>query len=213
MKIVLWGATGLTGREVLYQALDGGHEVTAVVRQPSNLNVGHDNLTVIRGDILDSSSVAETIAGAEAVMSAVGSGSTFMEARKPTTLYSVGFANIVAAMREHNLRRLVVLVAVGTVPDPNEPEIHKRIIRPILKANYDDIRKAEKNVLATCDDLDWIGIRPMRLMNTPRTGKYRTNYDFLPLNGIEISRADVAELMLKQLHTDENVRRYMTIAY
>ena len=212
MKIVLWGATGLTGREVLDQALEGGHEVKAVVRKPSLIEVEHANLSVVQGDALNPQSVQEAVAGGEVVISALGSGATLMQARKPTTLYSEGFANIVAAMRKHAIRRFIALVAVGTVPDPNEPLIHKKIIRPILKANYDDIRKAEKNVLAHCDDLDWIGIRPMKLMNTPRTGKYRTAVNFLPPNGVEISRADVAEFMLKQMSTDEHLRSYVTIA-
>jgi len=170
-------------------------------------------LTVVRGDALNPQSVQEAVAGGEVVISALGTGSTLAQARKPTTVYSEGFANIVAAMRKHDIRRFIALVAVGTWPDPNEPLIHKMIIRRILKANYDDIRKAEKNVLANCDDLDWIGIRPMRLMNTPRTGKYRTAVNFLPPNGIEISRADVAEFMLKQMSTDEHLRSYVTIAY
>ncbi|MBW2630707.1 MAG: SDR family oxidoreductase [Deltaproteobacteria bacterium] len=212
MKIVLWGATGLTGREVLGQALEGGHEVKAVARNPEQIEVEHANLTVVRGDALNPKSVQEAIAGGEVVISTLGSGATLMQARKPTTIYSEGFANIVAAMRKHAIRRFIALVAVGTVPDPNEPLIHKRFIRPILRANYDDIRKAE-NVLAGCDDLDWIGIRPVRPMNTPRTGKYRTAVDILPPGGVEISRADVAELILKQLYTDEHLRSYLTIAY
>jgi len=116
-------------------------------------------------------------------------------------------------MRKYSIRRFITLGAVGTVPDPNEPLVHKIIIRHILKANYDDIRMAENIVLANCDDLDWILIRPMRLMNTSRTGKYRTALNFLPPNGVEISRADVAEFMLKQLNSDEYLRSYVTIAH
>ena len=212
MKIVLWGATGLTGREVLYQALEGGHEVKAVARNPGLIEAEHANLSVVRGDALNPQSVQEAVAGGEVVISALGSGATLMQARKPTTLYSEGFANIVAAMRKHGIRRFIALLSVGTVPDPNEPFIHKRFIRPLIRANYDDIRKAE-NVLAGCDDLDWIGIRPMRLMNTPRTGKYRTAVDILPPGGVGISRADVAEFILKQLYTNEHLRSYVTIAY
>ena len=212
MKIVLWGATGLTGREVLDQALEGGHEVKAVARNPEQIEVEHTNLTIVQGDVLNPKSVQDAVAGGEVVISTLGSGATLTQARKPTTVYSEGFANIVAAMRKHGVRRFIALVAAGTVPDPSEPLIHKRIISPILRANYDDIRKAEK-VLAGCDDLDWIGIRPMRLMNTPRTGKYRTAVDILPPGGVEISRADVAEFILKQLYTNEHLRRYLTIAY
>jgi len=213
MKIVLWGATGLTGREILFQALSAGYEVKAAVRKPEQIKVEHANLTIVLGDALNPQSVQEAVAGGEVVISALGTGSTLAQARKPTTVYSEGFANIVAAMRKHDIRRFIALVAVGTVPDPNEPLIHKQIIRRILKANYNDIRKAEKNVLANCDDLDWIGIRPMKLMNTPRTGKYRIAVNFLPPNGVEISRADVAEFMLKQMNTDEHLRSYVTIAY
>ena len=212
MKIVLWGATGLTGREVLDQALEGGHEVKAVARNPEQIEVEHTNLTVVRGDALNPQSVQEAVAGGEVVISVLGSGASFAQARKPTTIYSKGFANIVAAMRKHDIRRFIALLSVGTVPDPNEPFIHKRFIRPLIRGTYDDMRKAE-NFLAGCDDLDWVVIRPIRLMNTPRTGKYRTAVNFLPSGGVEISRADVAEFMLKQLYTNEYLRSYVTIAY
>ena len=74
------------------------------------------------------------------------------------------------------------------------------------------MRRAE-SFLAGCDDMDWIGIRLLRLMNTLRTGKYRTAVDILPPGGVKISRADVAEFMLQQMYSDEYVRGYVTIAY
>ncbi len=212
MKIVLWGATGLTGREVLNQALDAGHEVKAVVRNPEQIEIEHANLSVAQGDVLNPKSVNEAVSGGDVVISAIGSGASFAQARKPTTLYSAGFANIVAAMRKHSLRRFIALLSVGTVPDPNEAFIHKKIIRPLIRGTYDDMRRAE-SILAGCDDIDWTAIRPLRLMDTPRTGKYRTAVNFLPPDGVEISRADVAEFMLKQMNTDEHLRGYVTIAY
>ena len=212
MKIVLWGSTGLTGREVLYQALERGHEVKAVARNPRMIEVEHANLAVVQGDALNFQSVQEAVAGGEVVISTLGSGATFAKARKPTTIYSEGFTNIVAAMRKHNIRRFIALLSVGTVDDPYEPFIHKWMIRPLIRATYDDMRKAE-NFLAGCDDLDWIVIRPMRLLNTSRTGKYRTAVDVLPPGGVGISRADLAEFILKQLYTDEHLRSYVTIAY
>ena len=115
-------------------------------------------------------------------------------------------------MRNHHIRRFIALLSVGTVPDPNEAIIHRTIIRPLIRGTYDDMRRAEA-ILADCNDLDWTGIRPLRLMNTPRTGKYRTGVDILPPKGVEISRADVAEFMLKQMYTNEHLRRYLTIAY
>jgi len=212
MGIILFGATGLTGREILLQALENGHEVKAVVRNPELLKTKHAKLTIIMGDVLNAQAVEEAIAGSDVVISAIGTGTSFSKARKPTTLYSDGFRNIVTAMRKHKIKRFVALLSVGTIPDPNEALIHKIMIRPMLKGTYDDMRRAE-SFLAECVDIDWTGIRPLRLMNTPRTGKYRTGLDILPPKGVEISRADVAEFMLKQMYTNENLRRYLTIAY
>ena len=212
MNIILFGATGLTGREILLQALENGHEVKAVVRNPELLKTKHSKLTIIQGDVLDAQLVEAAIAGGDVVISAIGTGTSFSKARKPTTLYSDGFKNIVTAMRKHKIKRFVALLSVGTIPDPNEAFIHKTMIRPILKGTYDDMRRAE-SFLAECVDIDWTGIRPLRLNNKPKTGKYRISKDILPPNGVNISRADVAEFMLKQLYTNEHFRRYLTIAY
>lgn len=212
MRVVLFGATGLTGREVLLQALELGHQVTAVARNPERVDVEHAHLTVAQGDVLDPPRVKETIAGGEVVISAVGSGASFSKARRPTTVYSASFANIVAGMRTHHIRRFIALLSVGTVPDPHEARVHSQFIRPLLRGTYDDMRRAE-TFLASCDDIDWTAIRPLRLMNTPRTGIYRTAVDILPPGGVEISRADVADFMLTQVSSGEHIRGYVTIAY
>ena len=211
MKIVLWGATGLTGKEILSQALDAGHEVKVIIRNPDMFEVKHTNLTVVQGDIFNAQLVEKVIADGDVVISAVGTGSSFSKARKPTKLYSEGFRNIVTAMRKHKIKRFVALLSVGTIPDPNEAFIHKTMIRPILKGTYDDMRRAE-SFLAECMDIDWTGIRPLRLNNKSRTGKYRIAMDILPPNGVNISRADVAEFMLKQIDSEDYIRAYATIA-
>ena len=211
MKFVLFGATGLTGKEILKQAIDSEHNVIAIVRNPDSMEFEHPNLTIIKGNILDLQSFEEFFIDSDAVISTVGTGTSFAEARKPTTLYSEGFQNIVTAMRKHKLKRFVALLSVGTVPDPNEAAIHRIMIRPILKGTYDDMRRAE-SFLATCKDIDWTGIRPLRLNNKPRTGKYRTSIDYLPQKGVNISRADVADLMLKLVTSGDTIHKYVTIA-
>ena len=211
MKIVLFGATGLTGREILRQAIEDGQEVTAVVRNPNSIEIKHSNLTVSEGNIFKSESFEHLIKDCDVVISAVGTGTSLSKAGKPTTLYSEGFHNIIEAMRKHRISRFIGLLSVGTVPDPNEAFIHRKIIRPMLKGTYDDMRRAEE-FLAKCNDIDWTCIRPLRLNNKPRTGKYRTGKDILPPKGVNISRADVAELMLKQISSKEYIRGYVTIA-
>ncbi|MCK5766451.1 MAG: SDR family oxidoreductase [Bacteroidales bacterium] len=211
MKIILFGATGLTGREILKQALDHGHEVIAIVRNPNLIEFKHSNLTINEGDVLKMQTFEDALTGCDVVISAIGTGTSFSKARKPTTLYSDGFKNIITAMRKHRISRFVALLSVGTIPDPNEAFIHKTMIRPMLKGTYDDMRRAE-SFLAKCDDIDWIGIRPLRLNNKPRTGKYRTGIDILPPKGVNISRADVAELMLIQMISEKYIHKYITIA-
>ena len=211
MRIVLFGATGLTGHEILKQAIDDGHEVTIIVRNFNSIEIKHSNLTIEEGDILKLQSFEDVIKDSDVVISAVGTGTSFSKARKPTTLYSEGFKNIVTAMRKHNINRFVVILSVGTIPDPNEALIHKTMIRPMLKGTYDDMRRAE-SFLTECNDIDWTGIRPLRLNNKPRTGKYRTAKDILPPKGVNISRADVAEFILKQMNSEDYIRGYVTIA-
>ncbi|MCD6597387.1 MAG: NAD(P)H-binding protein, partial [Bacteroidales bacterium] len=85
------------------------------------------------------------------------------------------------------------------------------MIRPMLKGTYDDMRRAER-FLAECEDINWTGIRPLRLNNKPRTGNYRIARDILPPKGVNISRADVAEFILKQMDSEDYIRGYVTIA-
>jgi putative NADH-flavin reductase len=211
MRIVLFGATGLTGNEILKQAIDDEHIVTVIVRNPNSIEIKHPNLKIKEGNILKLESFEEVIKDSDVVISAVGTGTSFSKAHKPTTLYSEGFKNIVTAMRKHKINRFVALLSVGTIPDPNEALVHKTMIRSMLKGTYDDMRKAE-SFLSECEDIDWTGIRPLRLNNKSRTGKYRTAKDILPPKGVNISRADVAELMLKQMDSQDYIRGYVTIA-
>lgn len=212
MKLVIFGATGGTGREVMFQALDRGHEVKAVARKPWLIEADHGNLAVVRANALNAQSVAEVVAGAEGVISALGSAATLRQGRRPTTIYSDGFRFIVEAVRKHSVRRFIAVTSAGTIEDPSEPFFYKRILKPLLRATYEDMAKAE-NFMRGCDDLDWIVVRPPRLLDCPRRGKYRTGLDVLPKGGIEVGRADLAAFLLDQLHSDEHLRKFATIGY
>ena len=98
MRILVFGATGLTGNEILKQAIDDGHKVTVIVRNPNSIEIKHPNLTIKEGDILKLQSFEDVVQESDVVISAVGTGTSFSKARKPTTLYSEGFKNIVTAM-------------------------------------------------------------------------------------------------------------------
>lgn len=114
--IALFGATGRTGRRVLVRALAAGHEVRALVRDPAELGVAHDRLTVIPGDVLDPAAVARTIAGSDAVLSLFG-----QVKGSPRTLQAEGTRAIVNAMRRHGVSRLVTLSGGGLAPSRTAP--------------------------------------------------------------------------------------------
>jgi putative NADH-flavin reductase len=111
MRLAIFGSTGLTGRELVLQALDKGHDVTAVARYPTAVDATPGHLQVVRADVLDRSSFNGVLNGADAVLSAIGT-----HGRQPTTLYSTGAANIRDAMRQGGVQRFVGISALPVTP-------------------------------------------------------------------------------------------------
>ena len=94
MKVLIIGATGGTGRQLVEQALTAGHEVTALVRNPGKIRARHERLRVVQGDILDFHSLDLALAGQDAVLSSLGTKSVF----KPVKIFSEGTSNLLRAM-------------------------------------------------------------------------------------------------------------------
>jgi len=210
MKLVIFGATGGTGRELLLQAIAAGHQVTAVTRDPGQIGGSHANLRVVQGNLLDAPSVWRAIEGQDAVLCAAGSGS-FETARKPTTIYSVGTRLILRGMVQYWVQRLITVTSVGTQDLPNEPLIYRLFIKPLLKETYLDMGRMEREIVLS--PLAWTVVRPPELLDGPRTGHYREGVDQMPPGGIQLRRADLAAFMLKQLTSDTYVRKFVAVAY
>ncbi len=113
MKLVVFGATGGIGAEVVAQALAAGHEVTAVARRPEAVTIRRARLDVVYGDVLEAATIRDLISGQDVVVSAVGARN-----RAPTTVYSAGVANIMTAMRAAQVRRIFCISASGIDPVP-----------------------------------------------------------------------------------------------
>src|SRR5438105_10420169 len=103
MKLVVFGATGGTGKQIVARGLELGHDVTAVARKPEAVATRHDHLRVVRGDVLDAGSVAAAVAGADAVLSAIGP----VNNKQPGTLISDAIKHMVTACEQAGVRRLV----------------------------------------------------------------------------------------------------------
>jgi putative NADH-flavin reductase len=203
MRIVVFGANGPTGHQLLDQALAAGHQVVAVTRRPDTMPA-RDGLTVAGADVADAEAVSAAVAGADAVLSTLG----VPFSRRPITVYSTGARSIIAAMREHGVRRLVVVSSGATEPaqHPSGSALFNYVLQPFVvnvlgRTLYDDMRRMEKLVRES--GLDWTVMRPSGLLDTPGVTDYLVAEDFA--DGRFTSRADLAASMLAQLSDDRFV--------
>lgn len=208
MKLAIFGATGRTGQHLVRQALEAGHEVTALARTPEKLNLENDLLTVIQGDVTDPARVDEAITGAEAVISVLGPTSN-----KPEYMVSQGMGHIVVAMDKQGTRRLVVSAGAG-VADPNDdPKLINKIIgflvRTFSRYVYEDMVHTVETVRAS--DLDWTIVRVPVLTDDPPKGDVKVAYVGKGM-GSRITRADMAAFMLKQVEDETYLRQAPAIS-
>ncbi|ASW56773.1 NAD(P)-dependent oxidoreductase [Plantactinospora sp. KBS50] len=211
MRLAVFGGTGGTGRRLIDQAIEAGHEVTALARDPSALGQAAGGLTVVPGDVLDPDDVRRAVHGADAVASALGIGMH----RHATTVYSQGTGNVQRAMRAEGVRRLLV-VSTSSLrpPERGHPAewLVGRLLHRILARPYADMRAMERGV-READDLDWTLVRAARLTNGPRTRRYRVAYDAGLPGCWSISRADLAHYLLTRSTAGDTHRRVAEIAY
>ena len=210
MNIVIFGATGATGRCLVEQALDQGYDVTAFARNPSALTLRHVRLSIVAGDVFQKAPVEEAVAGQGAVLCAIGGHDRLRVAlsghpRQPG-LCTIGTRNILDAMKTRGVSRLICLSAWGVGESKGRvPVIFRNVIFPLLmKEEYED--KEAQEQLIRQSPLDWTIVRPARLTNGPRTGSYRMQSSLEFSWQSRISRADVADCMLRQL-TDHIFRQ------
>jgi putative NADH-flavin reductase len=209
MKLVIFGASRGVGRALTELALAEGHRVTAVVRSPPTLALNHESLAVARGDVTDADSVRSHLVGHDIVFCTVGA-----DRRGPTTLYSDAARNISRAMDVESVRRLMFLSNFGVLGERGNGVRTAAIValtKRLLRTTLDDHRRALDEL--SRHEWPWMAVRPMALTDGARTGDYRVAEEGLPRRGTRISRADVADFMLKQLNSDEYLHKTPAIAY
>ncbi|WP_462267925.1 NAD(P)-dependent oxidoreductase [Mucilaginibacter sp.] len=209
MKLAVLGATGLTGRELVKQAIARNYQTTALVRHAADLS--GDDLTIIEGNILDPDTIRKAIVNCDAVISVLGF-TPKLFGKKSTDLYSKCAAVLVSSMAALKIKKLIFCTSAGVVDDPNEVWLYKHILKPlVLKQGYDDMLKAEGIIAAS--GLDWVVVRPSRLTNGPLTKQFRVSPKFRSKGGSAISRADVAYFILDQVTSNEWVHQTPTLTH
>ncbi|MEM7279246.1 MAG: SDR family oxidoreductase [Pseudomonadota bacterium] len=207
MKLIIFGATGTVGRRLVEEALEQGHHVTAFARHPESLKSAHQNLNRQSGDVLDPSAVVDAVKGHDAVLIALGAG-------RKGIVREVGTKHIIDAMHHCDTRRLVCLSSLGVGESRALLTFFWKYIMFgfLLKAAYVDQEAQEK--LVRQSELDWTIVRPSAFTDGPATEDYKHGFPMTEKHlKLKISRADVANFMLKQLGDSTYLRQMPGLSY
>lgn len=199
LGILVVGATGGTGQQLVTQALERGYNVTAFVRTPSKLGVTHPNLSVAQGDVLDAASVNAAMRGHGAVLCALG----HTHYLGPSRILSEGTRNLVGAMHAHGVKRLVCETSLGIGDSAWRMGLYYTLfVIPVILPFYFWDKTRQERIVAE-SGLEWVLVRPGALTNSEGRGRVRHGRGVgHVLRTVRISRADVATFMLDQLETD-----------
>ncbi len=206
MKILLLGATGRVGTQLLTQALADGHDVHALIRNPAKLPVQSENLKVIASDVRSQHHLLDAAQGVDAIISSLSTdGSDVLSTSMPL---------IIDAMNVHHIQRIVVVSTAGILQSRANPELlryesgesKRGLTRAVLEH-----RKAWELLART--DLQWTIVCPTYLPEGERTGTFRIDVNVLPIDGLSISVEDTAAFAYQQLFSAQYVRQRVGIAY
>ena len=210
LNILVVGASGGIGKQAVELALEAGHHVTAMLRNPAKLAIRHANLQIVKGDVMYPETF-EDVDCKDAIISALGTNTI----SKPTILYSEGNKNLLKAMKKKGVRRAFFISASALEISPVLPFYvriaEKYIVQKILRHMYDDLRVMENLIKET--DADWTIMRPPRLTDKPATGRYRFAINSFLKNCLSISRADVAHFMINNITNETTYRTTIEIGY
>lgn len=208
VKLLVLGATGKTGRQIVTQALEAGHDVTIVVRDRSKIPTEHPRQHIVIGDsATGAAAFAEPMRGQDAIISAIGRGYSF----KSEQLISRSVPGIIAAMTTAGVQRLMFTSALG-VGDSyvDSPLAAKLFFLTLLRGIYADKLVGDRLIRAS--DLEWTIVQPAQLNDGPLTRRYRSG-ERLAMSGMpQVSRADTAHFILDRINDRATIRKTLIVS-
>jgi putative NADH-flavin reductase len=207
MKLVVLGATGGTGLEIVRQAIGQGHSVTALVRSPDRLKPFRDRITVEQGDLLNPSELVRVIKGHDAVLS--GFGPRVPVSKADAHLLQQFAVALTSAMPHAGVRRVVVESVAFLFRNSILPPVYL-LGRLLFPRTVSDASAMERIFQAS--ELDWTMVRPPELTDKPYTGRYRAQEGRLPRFGFKVSRADVADFMIMAVENRSSIRKIVGLS-
>jgi len=206
MKLVVLGATGGTGIEIVKQAIERGNSVTALVRSPDRLKAFRDRIAIRKGDLLNSVDLEQSIQGHDAVLS--GFGPRVPISKADAHLLQQFAVALTGAMLHAGVRRVVVESVAFLFKDSVLPPAY--LLGRLLFPRTVPDASAMERVFAE-SELDWTMVRPPELTDKPYTGTYRVRYGHLPHFGFKISRPDVADFMIKAVEGRSTIHKIVGV--
>jgi putative NADH-flavin reductase len=206
MRLVVLGATGGTGLEIVRQAIQHGHSVTAFVRSPERLKLYRDKIAIQQGDLLNSAELEKAIQGHDAVVS--GFGPRVPIAKADANLLEKFAVALTRAMLDAGVRRVVAESVAFLFKDSIVPPTYLlgRLFFPAVVAD-----SAAMECVFQDSKLDWTIMRPPQLTDKSYTGKYRVREGHMPFFGFKISWADVADFMVKTVEDRSSIHKIIGI--
>lgn len=205
MNITIFGATGRVGNEFLHRALADGHQVTALVRTASKLS-SHKNLIILEGDIRDAANVNEAIQGADVVFSAIGT--------DKTTTLTDAIPLIIDTMYKEKVKRILTIGTAGILQSRTNPEVY-RFLSTESKRRLTFAAEEHSKVYEQLSEtnLEWSIVCPTFLPDGEATGQWRTERNFLPVDGFQISVGDTALFAYQELLEPKFLKSRVGLAY
>jgi putative NADH-flavin reductase len=211
-RIVLFGATGGTGLQIIEQAILLNYKLVAAVRNTAALDKYKDKIEVRKVNVYDRNSVEEVIKDADVVISSLGSG-TLSQGIKSTDVYSKPVDLILDAMNKFGVKRGLFLTSVGVDFDESFSWVYKKIIRPLIMNTYMDMMKLETIVERTDYPIDWTIVRPSELIDSKKSKEFHAGNRFMNGGNQKISRKDVAKFVIHEMENNLWVKKYPALSY
>ena len=202
MRILIVGASKGIGLETTRQALAAGYDVRALARSATSINLSDTKLEKMQGDALDQQDVEAALAGVDAVILTLGVG--LGDLFKPVNLFSDATRVLIDAMKAKGVDRLICITGFGAGDSQASISLLQRVpFRIVFGRAYDD--KSRQEDLIKQSGLDWTIVRPGVLLNGPRTGRYKVLREPSEWRNGIISRANVADFLIRQIENREFV--------
>ncbi|MGB3777046.1 MAG: SDR family oxidoreductase [Tunicatimonas sp.] len=207
--IALFGGSGRTGQPFLTQALAKGYAVKALVRSPEKITTQHEHLTLVKGDVLNYDDVRNTVADTDVVVSVFGhvKGS-------PEWLQTNGTKNIVQAMKEVKVNRIISLSGGGLPFEKDEPKFADKAIRFIMKVAVPKVLNdaIEHAKVLRNSGLEWTIVRGPRLTDDPKKGDYRVGWVGVNASS-KVGRADLADFIVRLVEDTQYDQQMPFVSY